>query len=807
MKTDQCLEGERAKLAARILVACRGREEDEAAMLRSQIGNLGSLLRRNGLERTMRFLLDQRESGVSRNAIRANLASRFADSVLQLSRAKSEEEASSGAVRRRAHLEALQLTSWMKRFLKLPSEVLEEDQTDGESGSGGAGSDSRLFGNSWSEDPSRQPSSLGLFLDKARLQRGSGSWKSQFLEQRPPPVPRRRYQDWHARFSLACSKLGYTLAEDVATRTRLVVGWGSNPSLETGLSLHPLLSFPVIPASSLRGAFKRAAEECVLGGFESGSLGLEQAIDHTRSVFLLFGSLPTSGAHDPGYSTRLSAWLRGIVKDQGGVDALALDREDLAAWLRWFLEKSTGTDQQSELRQFGCLALADAVPAVVAVDRPLDVDILAPQDSGSLIPFLAVPTGYRFEIRWRIRIPGRHPGFAGVQAVDQVGHLEGHLRIWTAMALGALGVGAKTASGFGRFEKEPFPSVDHPAAPLRYEFLFETPVVLRGADPASLEDPVTARGTSVRGQLRFWTRALEGRPGIPLEDELWGSTEGGQRCWLQVWMKDREEESRATREPKVVMGFPLFPKKSVRDLEGFVQGDRKLVDQKANALRSHFRGGAVATDVIAPGAAMGLEVGFPAGFPEEARLGAHQILKAWSLLGGLGRRWRRGYGSARLWYGPEGPPPDVPSAGALASYLGTMLGELLSQHRREGSDGFRLQSMDQIFVGKPFAVDVHSLGFLKWADHTHGLNEMGRGPGLRTEADQLGRPKSAPASRMVWTWHQIGSEDLAKVVLVPVMTWSPTLDCPIVLGSPGMRNYVRDKLGFEVSLTGNPLFS
>src|SRR5947208_3048386 len=55
------------------------------------------------------------------------------------------------------------------------------------------------------------------------------------------------YPPWHDRFSGALEKLAIEPVVRAATQWRLVVGWGTNPTFETGLTLDHLLGFPFIP--------------------------------------------------------------------------------------------------------------------------------------------------------------------------------------------------------------------------------------------------------------------------------------------------------------------------------------------------------------------------------------------------------------------------------------------------------------------------------------------------------------------------------------------------------------------------------
>ena len=56
-----------------------------------------------------------------------------------------------------------------------------------------------------------------------------------------------------------------------------------------------------------------------------------------------------------------------------------------------------------------------------------------------------------------------------------------------------------------------------------------TPAMIGGAEARKLDNPPTLRPPSLRGHLRFWSRALGGEE---LARELWGSVDTGQRVRL-----------------------------------------------------------------------------------------------------------------------------------------------------------------------------------------------------------------------------------------------------------------------------------
>lgn len=230
------------------------------------------------------------------------------------------------------------------------------------------------------------------------------------------------------------------------TRTRLVVGLGSESTLETAITLHRNYGVPFIPGSALKGlarayAFYSLAEQLGISTF-----GYEEFMRRRG---------PDA---KPRRETPLSA-LRGL-----------LDAEE-KDWPKWVDEiaKAGGPplmDKQlrdmDSVRQFrytfGWLGRAggaiffDAIPDGTQLPR-LAVDVMnphypkyyqgseAPHDGQNPqpIPFLAVEagTGFRFAVA-----ANRKPG-------DEAFARQG--KEWLAHGLKWLGSGAKTASGYGLF--------------------------------------------------------------------------------------------------------------------------------------------------------------------------------------------------------------------------------------------------------------------------------------------------------------------------------------------------------------------
>lgn len=140
-----------------------------------------------------------------------------------------------------------------------------------------------------------------------------------------------------------------------------------------------------------------------------------------------------------------------------------------------------------------------------------------PEDWEDPIPvhFLALQRGAKFGFSLALR-----HGCAERAILDQAGE-------WLRGALWFLGAGAKTNAGYGRFAA---PAASEAKVPAGYETFtcdirFETPAFLAGA--AQTKEDCELRAASLRGELRWWWRALflGVRPLAALrelESSLWG---------------------------------------------------------------------------------------------------------------------------------------------------------------------------------------------------------------------------------------------------------------------------------------------
>lgn len=187
---------------------------------------------------------------------------------------------------------------------------------------------------------------------------------------------------------------------EAVTATRLLMGMGYNNALEVGLTIHQPGGFPYLPGSSVKGVCRSWIEE-VMAPDPSNENALTK---HRQRLLRLFGS--------------------------------------------------ASKDERAEARtmQTGCVCFLDAVPVVFP---KLDVDLMTPHfgdwymdgeapgdwHSPTIIPFLAVAP----EVTFRFHLVGR-PGAAADDVRDAREALE--------YALTELGIGAKTAAGYGYFRIE-----------------------------------------------------------------------------------------------------------------------------------------------------------------------------------------------------------------------------------------------------------------------------------------------------------------------------------------------------------------
>jgi len=299
------------------------------------------------------------------------------------------------------------------------------------------------------------------------------------------------YRQWHEQYFRALQTHG---VESVPYTTvwRLLVGWGSNPTMEAGLTLHHLYGFPYIPGSAVKGLLHHLAEMEVMDILKPSDLepsnllqerppdSLLKAIPVLQVVKVLFGSIHLEQAVvkengrekpiDPKCPRPILQKLSDKLKKDS---SLSNEWKEVEKKIEQLLEEQTG----------GILCFYDAVPEVPESEHVpesiqewlLQTDIVnchydkyysskgehPPSDDQSPNPvtFLAVQPGVQFNFPFRLAdwpvAPGRDD-----EAKDRLQALHdftrqsviAQVKSWLRKALGEFGVGAKTAAGYGYFD-------------------------------------------------------------------------------------------------------------------------------------------------------------------------------------------------------------------------------------------------------------------------------------------------------------------------------------------------------------------
>jgi CRISPR-associated protein Cmr6 len=227
---------------------------------------------------------------------------------------------------------------------------------------------------------------------------------------------------------------------------RLVVGFGAEHVLETSICLHRIFGFPIIPGSAVKGvtrarAFWDIAERLKLLAVPDEEAQRRQKRNQKTPLQKLDELLCA------GVRKEREILLTALKKLEGEPDPFSSDEAkalDLNGWLTLahdFYQTFGTTEQQGEVTFF------DACPVAVPT---LEIDILNPhygdyyQDKNNQKPpadyhnpvptfFLTVAKGSRFQFA----LASRNPGLAQVA------------ESWLRQALGDLGIGGKTAAGYG----------------------------------------------------------------------------------------------------------------------------------------------------------------------------------------------------------------------------------------------------------------------------------------------------------------------------------------------------------------------
>jgi CRISPR-associated protein Cmr6 len=254
------------------------------------------------------------------------------------------------------------------------------------------------------------------------------------------------YADWLRRYEAALRGVAGEELTCFSAKTvwRLAMGLATNPALELGLTLHPLLGFPYLPGSGVKGLAHTTAETELISKQEEWVEGndppvlpdastLNDLLARAKLVKAAFGSLhllpPKAGSRPRTACSLLEGWL---AQDDFPKDLRLQTRELLEA---------TG----------GLVTFYDAVPDEME-ENLLQLDVMTPhypdyyraegkttppsddQDPNPLL-FLAVRPGATFRFAFRASE-----------------HLATMVKAWLTGGLQLLGAGAKTATGYGYFE-------------------------------------------------------------------------------------------------------------------------------------------------------------------------------------------------------------------------------------------------------------------------------------------------------------------------------------------------------------------
>lgn len=258
---------------------------------------------------------------------------------------------------------------------------------------------------------------------------------------------------YYKRWQQGCTALG-AISFELTTASRLVVGLGIESVLETSLALHRIHGFPIIPGSALKGLARKVAFFELAQTLGVMPLSIEEykqrkeAAEQTpldRLASLLESDLSAKSTEhnlqDLQREPTISAEAK--IKEMSIQDLAKM--QDFNNFRLVF----------GLLEQAGCVIFLDAVPK----NNPtLAVDVMNPHypdyyrdDSGKTPPsddqspnpvaFLSVAEGTIFGFAL---VPRCHDSAQAKQAVSLA-------RRWLETGLREVGIGAKTAAGYGVF--------------------------------------------------------------------------------------------------------------------------------------------------------------------------------------------------------------------------------------------------------------------------------------------------------------------------------------------------------------------
>lgn len=215
----------------------------------------------------------------------------------------------------------------------------------------------------------------------------------------------------------------HALRFEMVARGRLIIGLGSKGPLEFGITLHPITGVPYIPGSALKGLCRSyallslaAQDELFVDNRKTESERLEDF-----DAALLAGQkdhLPQALHYRLAFGTQKNAG--GCVFYDAVLSGLNLTSEPLSKAI-YTLDVMTPHFAEYYTNQGG----------------------KAPDDSGNPIPVTYITVSERTYFAFAI---GKRTGF-----VDQDNETSKQARRWLKSALQELGIGAKTAQGYGVF--------------------------------------------------------------------------------------------------------------------------------------------------------------------------------------------------------------------------------------------------------------------------------------------------------------------------------------------------------------------
>jgi hypothetical protein len=315
----------------------------------------------------------------------------------------------------------------------------------------------------------------------------------------------------------------------------------------------------------------------------------------------------------------------------------------------------------------------------------------------------------------------------------------------------------------------------------RVSFRLVSPLVTSGADQNVFDPSWVLRPPSLRGVLRFWTRALAPNEAEAKrwDAELWGTTATGQGITIvgapRLWKPD---------------GVKLFPHKGWQPTPA-VRHDAP----RAHDIELRFR--------------------IPATAPEEARERLQAVVWTWLHLGAVGRRARRGYGSL-MWVPRPGDLLEQGYASLTAEHLGskaafegylrtglahvaTIWGGCPSVAARAPAGYFRLGSIDQVFVGEPLKKEYD--GQIDGMEHRlHGLRNRGGSYHHGRQLGEAGRTTRLASPMALRVMPLAGNHR----GYLPILTWGCQLGVTSVMPDTPLASYLAG-LGFSASLSGRAL--